>query len=42
MKLGTIKQEPKEIVKNALNVLTSCFKGAKYKMLSIEEDFWPD
>jgi hypothetical protein len=28
--------------KNTLNTLTNCFKGAKYKRLNREGDFWPD
>jgi hypothetical protein len=42
MKLDAIKQKPKEIFKNTLNVLISCFKEARYVMLSREEEFWLD
>jgi hypothetical protein len=35
-------KNPRKEFKNTLNVSTNCFKGARYKMLSRKEDFWPD
>jgi hypothetical protein len=35
-------KNPRKKFKNILNILTDYFKGARYKMLSKEEDLWLD
>jgi hypothetical protein len=35
-------KNPRREFKNTFNILINCFKGAAYKTLNREEDFWPD
>jgi hypothetical protein len=37
-----LDKNPRGKFKNVLNISTNCFKGARYKTLNKEEDFWPD
>jgi hypothetical protein len=35
-------KNPRKRFKNILNILISSFRGARYRMLNKDDNFWPD